>query len=105
MYPKLHIDDAGEANRVSTGSLPDLEQVRAFVADAHATFSADRAGVVADYTNLRNRGIAKLLEGYGRMYFDALEYTNVCTKQCSPKVNAQDLAVMGATLAGAEATR
>ncbi|TVS01627.1 MAG: glutaminase [Phycisphaerales bacterium] len=50
-------------------------------------------------TNLRNRGIAKLLEGYGRMYFDALEATDVYTKQCSLNVNARDLAVMGATLA------
>ena len=37
-------------------------------------------------TNLRNRGIAKLLEGYGRMYFDALEATDVYTRQCSLKV-------------------
>lgn len=50
-------------------------------------------------TNLRNRGIAKLLEGYGRMYFDALEATDIYTKQCSINVNAHDLAVMGATLA------
>lgn len=50
-------------------------------------------------TNLRNRGIAKLLEGYGRMYFDALEATDVYTKQCSINVNAKDLAVMAATLA------
>lgn len=50
-------------------------------------------------TNLRNRGIAKLLEGYGRMYFDALEATDVYTKQCSLNVSAKDLAVMGATLA------
>lgn len=50
-------------------------------------------------TNLRNRGIAKLLEGYGRMYFDALEATDIYTKQCSLNVNAKDLAVMGATLA------
>ncbi len=50
-------------------------------------------------TNLRNRGIAKLLEGYGRMYFDALEATDVYTRQCSLKVSAKDLAVMGATLA------
>lgn len=50
-------------------------------------------------TNLRNRGIAKLLEGYGRMYFDALEATDVYTRQCSLNVNAHDLAVMGATLA------
>jgi glutaminase len=50
-------------------------------------------------TNLRNRGIAKLLEGYEQMYFDALEATDIYTKQCSLKVSAQDLAVMGATLA------
>lgn len=50
-------------------------------------------------TNLRNRGIAKLLEGYGRMYFDAIEATDVYTKQCSLNVSARDLAVMGATLA------
>jgi len=50
-------------------------------------------------TNLRNRGIAKLLEGYGRMYFDALQATDVYTKQCSLGVSARDLAVMGATLA------
>jgi glutaminase len=50
-------------------------------------------------TNLRNRGIAKLLEGYGRMYWDALEATDIYTRQCSLTVTAQDLAVMGATLA------
>jgi glutaminase len=50
-------------------------------------------------TNLRNRGIAKLLEGYERMYFDALEATDVYTKQCSLDVTARDLAVMAATLA------
>jgi len=50
-------------------------------------------------TNLRNRGIAKLLEGYGRMYFDALEATDIYTRQCSLNVSAKDLAVMGATLA------
>lgn len=50
-------------------------------------------------TNLRNRGIAKLLEGYGRMYTDALDATDVYTRQCSLVVTARDLAVMGATLA------
>jgi glutaminase len=50
-------------------------------------------------TNLRNRGIAKLLEGYGRMYFDALQATDIYTKQCALKVSATDLAIMGATLA------
>jgi glutaminase len=50
-------------------------------------------------TNLRNRGIAKLLEGYGRMYFDALQATDVYTRQCSLNVTVRDLAVMAATLA------
>ena len=50
-------------------------------------------------TNQRNRGIARLLEGYERMYFDSLQATDVYTKQCSLLVNATDLAVMGATLA------
>jgi glutaminase len=50
-------------------------------------------------TNLRNRGIAKLLEGYGRMYWDALEATDIYTRQCSLMVTVRDLAVMGATLA------
>ncbi|MBK8754595.1 glutaminase A [Candidatus Contendibacter odensensis] len=50
-------------------------------------------------TNQRNRGIAKLLEGYDRLYFDALESTDVYTKQCSLNVTVKDLAVMGATLA------
>jgi len=50
-------------------------------------------------TNFRNRGIAKLLEGYGRLYFDALEAIDIYTRQCSLNVNAKDLAAMGATLA------
>jgi glutaminase len=50
-------------------------------------------------TNQRNRGIARLLEGYERMYFDALQATDIYTKQCALKVSAKDLAVMGATLA------
>jgi glutaminase len=50
-------------------------------------------------SNLRNRGIAKLLEGYERMYFDGLEANDVYTRQCSLLVTAHDLAVMGATLA------
>jgi len=50
-------------------------------------------------TNQRNQGIARLLESYGRIYFDPLEATSIYTRQCSLNVSAQDLAVMGATLA------
>ena len=41
-------------------------------------------------TNFRNRGIAKLLGGYGRMYFDALESTDIYTRQCSLRVTVKD---------------
>src|ERR1700747_3592936 len=49
--------------------------------------------------NARNRGIAPLLDGYGRMYCDPDLATDVYTRQCSLRVSARDLAVMGATLA------
>lgn len=50
-------------------------------------------------TNLRNQGIAHLLQSYGRLYADPDETTDVYTRQCSLLVSAADLAVMGATLA------
>jgi glutaminase len=50
-------------------------------------------------TNDRNRGIAHLLNGYGRMYCDPDVVTDIYTRQCSLRVSARDLAVMGATLA------
>ncbi|MFE5703917.1 glutaminase A [Rhodococcus koreensis] len=50
-------------------------------------------------TNLRNRGIAQLLESYGRLDVDPLDAVDVYTKQCSLRVNTRDLAIMGATLA------
>jgi glutaminase len=50
-------------------------------------------------TNFRNRGIAHLLYGYGRMYADPELATDVYTKQCALRVTARDLAIMGATLA------
>ena len=49
--------------------------------------------------NQRNLGVAYLLDGYGRMYFDPEAATDVYTRQCSLLVTARDLAVMGATLA------
>lgn len=50
-------------------------------------------------TNQRNQGIARLLHGYGRMYSDPDEATDLYTRQCAVNVTARDLAVMGATLA------
>jgi glutaminase len=50
-------------------------------------------------SNMRNQGIAHLLQSYGRLYFDADEATDVYTRQCSIDVTVHDLAVMAATLA------
>src|SRR5262249_13595696 len=50
-------------------------------------------------TNFRNQSIARLLQSYGRIYFDPAQATDLYTKQCSLNVSAKDLAVMGATLA------
>jgi glutaminase len=50
-------------------------------------------------TNQHNAGVAHLLRGYGRMYCDPDEATEIYTRQCSLLVSARDLATMGATLA------
>ena len=50
-------------------------------------------------TNHRNRAIARLLYSYDRMRADPDETVDVYTRQCSLRVDARDLAVMGATLA------
>ena len=47
-------------------------------------------------TNKRNQGIAHLLDGYGHMYCDPDLATDVYTRQCSLRVSARDLAIMGA---------
>jgi glutaminase len=53
----------------------------------------------ASATNFRNRGIARLLQSLDRIYCDAVEATDLYTRQCSLNVSARDLAIMGATLA------
>lgn len=50
-------------------------------------------------TNHRNRAIAQLLQSYGRLEGDPLAVVDVYTRQCALRVDARDLAIMGATLA------
>ncbi len=59
----------------------------------------DEVYASASVTNHRNRGIASLLHGYERLYADPMETTDLYTRQCSLDVTANDLGVMGATLA------
>jgi glutaminase len=53
----------------------------------------------ASASNHRNQSIARLLEGYDRLYFDPFKTVDLYTRQCSLDVTAYDLAVMAATLA------
>jgi glutaminase len=53
----------------------------------------------ASATNHRNRAIANLLASRGRIYCDPAEAVDLYTRQSSLLASAQDLAVMGATLA------
>ena len=75
------------------------------IADVLSSFAGRRLEVDEEVyhsevaTNFRNRGIAHLLYGYGRMYSDPELATDVYTRQCALRVTARDLAVMGATLA------
>ncbi len=50
-------------------------------------------------TNTRNEAIAKLLKSYGRIAGDSSGIVDIYTRQCSLRVSARDLAIMGATLA------
>jgi glutaminase len=50
-------------------------------------------------TNQRNQALAMLMFAYGHIKGDALQATDIYTRQCSVGVNAQDLATMAATLA------
>jgi glutaminase len=53
----------------------------------------------ASATNHRNRAIANLLASRGRIYSDPAEAVDLYTRQSSLLASAEDLAVMGATLA------
>ena len=53
----------------------------------------------ASATNHRNRGIANLLQSYGRLWRDPAEAVELYTRQSSLRVTVTELAVMGATLA------
>ena len=59
----------------------------------------DEAYASASASNFRNQSIARMLQSYGRIYMDPADAVELYTKQCCLNVSAQDLAVMGATLA------
>ena len=108
LNPERTMNPMVNAGAIATTSLAPGETAAAkwdFVRDGLSRFAGRKLALdddvyrTASATNRRNRGIAQLLEGYGRLHGDAVEATDVYTRQCSLSVTAEDLAVMGATLA------
>ncbi|UPY38266.1 glutaminase A [Sediminicoccus sp. KRV36] len=96
------------AGAIATTSLvpgADLAAKWVFIRDGLSRFAGRELQMDEDVhaseaaTNQRNQGIARLLHGYGRMYSDPDEATELYTRQCALSVTARDMAVMGATLA------
>lgn len=96
------------AGAIATASLvpgDDLGERWAFVRDGLERFAGrplelDEAVLTSALaTNHRNRAIAQLLRGYGRLGTDPDAAVELYTRACCLAVTARDLAVMGATLA------
>lgn len=96
------------AGAIATTSLvpgETLEDKWKFIQDGLSRFAGRTLEMDGDVyasatkTNFRNQAIARLLQSCGRIYVDSAQATELYTKQCSLKVTAKDLAVMGATLA------
>jgi glutaminase len=93
---------------IATASLAPGETADAkwrFIHDGLSRFAGrrldldDEVYASASETNHRNRGLANLLESYGRIYSDPTDALDIYTKLCSLSVSATDLATMGATVA------
>ena len=89
------------AGAIATTSLLGWEEIRAGLdrfAGRELPFD-DAVYASASATNHRNQALARLLQDRDRIYADPAHAVDVYTRQCSLRVSAYDLAVMGATLA------
>jgi glutaminase len=97
--------NAGAIGTTSLAPGDDPDRKWAFLLDGLSRFAGRPLSIDEDVyasastTNHRNRGIANLLESYGRVYCDPAQATDLYTRQSSVAVSAIDLAAMGATLA------
>jgi len=96
------------AGAISVASMVPGETREAVEQNILATFSAfagRRLSVLEEVyeadasTNMRNRGIAMLMDAYGRIDGDPLEACDVYSWHCAVGVGVKDLAAMAATLA------
>jgi len=97
--------NAGAIAATSLAPGADLQQKWAFLHAGLSRFAGRELAVddevyrSASETNARNHAIARLLQSCGRLYCDPEEAVDLYTRQCSLRLSARDLAIMGATLA------
>lgn len=83
----------------------NAEEVWKSLLSYYSDFAGRRLSVLDDIyqseaaTNQRNQALAMLMKAYGRIDGDAMEATDIYTRQCSVGVTVKDLAAMAATLA------
>jgi glutaminase len=129
IYDKINVEPTGEAFNsiraieegdgradnplVNAGAIAAVSLIKADSAEerwdkihkAYEKFAGSKLEVLDDIykseaeTNYRNRGIAAVLYNSNNLFAAPLMATDVYTKQCSVGVNAEQLAVMGGTLA------
>ncbi|HLS82845.1 MAG TPA: glutaminase A [Steroidobacter sp.] len=108
LNPERTMNAMVNAGAIATTSLAPGEDAPAkwrFVREGLSRFAGRKLELDEDVfesevaVNQRNRGLAYLLESYGRLFCDAEMALEVYTRQCALKVSAVDLATMGATLA------
>ncbi|MFC5049487.1 glutaminase A [Rubritalea spongiae] len=129
IYDKVNVEPTGEAFNsiqaieegdgradnpfVNAGAIATVSLIKAKTAEErwdkiikiYEKFAGSKLEVLADIykseaeTNFRNRGIAAVLYNSNNLFAEPLMVTDVYTKQCSVGVNAEQLAVMGGTLA------
>jgi glutaminase len=96
------------AGAIATTSLVEgatADEMWAKILDAQSRFAGRTIALSPDVntseqtTNFHNRAIAWLLTSAGSCYSDPMRAVDVYTRQCSTLITAEDLAVMGATLA------
>ncbi len=81
------------------------EQIWNSILAFYSDFAGRKLSVLGDIyqseaaTNQRNQALAMLMAAYGHIKGDALQATDIYTRQCSVGVNTKDLATMAATLA------
>jgi glutaminase len=108
LYPERSVNPLVNAGAIAAVSLVDADSEDerwALIKHNLESFAGSELPLLQEVfqseydTAWSNRGIANLLYNYKRLYCEPEEALRVYTQQCSIGVSAQDLGIMGATLA------